>query len=175
MTVHIFGAADSTCSANCILLRTADDNEGSFGPVTTDTLTHNVYVDHLLKSVPIPEEAITLMEKLIELCAEGGFNLVKFVTNNRKVFFFFAITRAKRADPSPDASLDELPVDRALGVRWQKESDTFGFNVVELGKSWTKREVLSTTCSVLEPLNVVAPVMLPAIQIVQDLWRMKRA
>ena len=31
MTVHIFGAADSTCSANCILLRTADDNEGSFG------------------------------------------------------------------------------------------------------------------------------------------------
>ena len=88
MTVHIFGAADSTCSANCILLRTADDNEGSFGPVTTDTLTHNVYVDHLLKSVPIPEEAITLMEKLIELCAEGGFNLVKFVTNNRKVFFF---------------------------------------------------------------------------------------
>ena len=30
MTVHIFGAADSPCSANSILLRTADDNEGSF-------------------------------------------------------------------------------------------------------------------------------------------------
>ena len=79
------------------------------GSVTTDTLTHNVYVDHLLKSVPIPEEAITLIEKLIELCAEGGFNLAKFVNNNRKVFF--AITRAKRADPSLDVSLVELPVD----------------------------------------------------------------
>ena len=28
MTVHIFGAADSPCSANSILLRRADDNEG---------------------------------------------------------------------------------------------------------------------------------------------------
>ena len=75
MTVHIFGAADSPCSANSVLLRTADDNEGSFGPVTTDTFRHNFYVDDLLKSVPTPEDAITLMEQLIELCAKGGFNL----------------------------------------------------------------------------------------------------
>ena len=32
MTVHIFGAADSPCSANFVLLRTANDNEGSFAP-----------------------------------------------------------------------------------------------------------------------------------------------
>ena len=95
MTVYIFGAADSTCSADSILLRTADDNEGSFGPVTTDTLRRNVYVGHLLKSVPTSEDAITLTEQLIELCAESGFNLVKFASNNRKVFF--AIPRAKRA------------------------------------------------------------------------------
>ena len=30
MTVHIFGATDSPCSANSILLRTADDNEEKF-------------------------------------------------------------------------------------------------------------------------------------------------
>ena len=75
MTVHIFGAVDSPCSANFILLRTADDNEGSFDPVTTDTLRQNFYVDDLLKSVPTPEDAITLMDQLIELCAKGGFNL----------------------------------------------------------------------------------------------------
>ena len=115
MTVHIFGATDSPCSANSILLRTADDNEERFDPSTIDTLRHNFYVDYLLKSVLTPENAITLMEQLIELCAKGGFNLTKFVSNNRKVWS--TIPRAKRADPSLDVNLDELPVDRALGVR----------------------------------------------------------
>ena len=62
MTVHIFGATDSPCSANSILLRTADDNEERFDPSTIDTLRHNFYVDDLLKSVPTPENGITLME-----------------------------------------------------------------------------------------------------------------
>ena len=58
MTVHIFKVTDSVC-----LL----DNEGSFDPMTTDPLGHNVHLDHLLKSVATPEDAITLIEQLIEL------------------------------------------------------------------------------------------------------------
>ena len=145
----------------------------SFDPSTIDTLRHNFYVDDLLKSVPTPENAITLMEQLIELCAKGGFNLTKFVSNNRKVWS--AIPQAKRADLSLDVNLDELPVDGALGVRWHIESDTFGFKVLELGKTNTMRGVLSTICSVFDALNLAALVMLPAKQIMQDLWRMKRA
>ena len=135
MTVHIFGAADSPCPANSIFLRTADDNEGSFDPLTTDTLRHNFYVDDLLTSVPTPENAIMLMEQLMELCAKGGFNLTKFVSNNCKVWSAILVPLAKRADPSLDVSLDELPIDRALRARWHIESDTFGFKVVELEKS----------------------------------------
>ena len=56
------------------------------------------------------------MEQLIELCAKGGFNLTKLVSNNRKVWS--AIPRGKRADPSLYVNLDELPIDRAFGVRW---------------------------------------------------------
>ena len=54
MAEYIFGAADSPCSANSILLRTADDDEGRFDLVTTYTPSHNfyVYVDYFLKSVP---------------------------------------------------------------------------------------------------------------------------
>ncbi|PFX27057.1 hypothetical protein AWC38_SpisGene8267 [Stylophora pistillata] len=167
MTVHIFGAADSPCSANSALLRTADDNGGGFDPITIDTLRHNFYVDDLLKSVPTPESAIALMESLIKLWATGGFNLTKFVSNNRKVWT--SIPLGKRADPSLDVNRDELPVDRALGVRWHIESETFGFKVLEFEKDNTMRGVLSTTCSVFEPLNLAAPVMLPAKQIMQEL------
>ena len=120
--------------------------------MTTDTLRHNFYVDDLLKSVPTPEDGITLMEQLIEPCAKGGFNLTKFVINNRKVCS--AIPRVKRADPSLDVNLEELPVDRALGVRWHIESDTFGLKVVELGKINTMRGVLSTSARSIEPCCV---------------------
>ena len=89
--------------------------------MTTDTPRHNLYVNNLLKSVPTPEDTITLMEQLIELCAKGGFNLTKFVSHNRQVWS--AIPWAKRADPSLDVNLDALPVDRALGVRWHIQSD----------------------------------------------------
>lgn len=73
-----------------------------------------------------------------------------------------------------DIDLDELPVDRTHEVRWYIESDTFGFKVLELGRTDTMRGVLSTICSVFDPLNLAAPVMSPAKQIMQDLWRRKK-
>ncbi|KAK3715773.1 hypothetical protein QZH41_002282 [Actinostola sp. cb2023] len=54
MTVHIFGAADSPCSANSTLKRLADDNQKDFDPITIETLRRNFYVDDILKSVPTP-------------------------------------------------------------------------------------------------------------------------
>ena len=44
------------------------------------------YVDDLLKSLSTLESAIALVENLIKLCAKGGFNLTKFVSNNRNVW-----------------------------------------------------------------------------------------
>ena len=143
----------------------------SFDPSTIDTLRHNFYVDDLLKSVPTPENAITLMEQLIERCATGGCNLIKFVSTSRKVWS--AIPRAKRAEPSLDVNHDELPFDRALKVHWPILSDTFGFKVLELGKRNTVRGGLSTICLVFDPLNLAAPVLLPAKRITQELCRMK--
>ncbi|XP_068712985.1 uncharacterized protein [Montipora foliosa] len=115
MTVHIFGDTDSTCSANFALLRTGEDNWREFDPVTADTLRDNYYVDDLLKSMPTPESAITLMRELTELCAKGGFNLTKVMSNNREVLA--AIPVEKRADATLDFTLHRLTVDRALGVR----------------------------------------------------------
>ena len=45
------------------------------------------------------------------------------------------------------------------------ESDIFGIKVLEFKKDNTTRGVLSTICSVFNPLNLPAPVMLPKKQI----------
>ncbi|KAK3745999.1 hypothetical protein QZH41_017318, partial [Actinostola sp. cb2023] len=163
MTVHIFGAADSPCSANSMLKKTADDNEKDFDPVTVETVRHNFYVDDVLKSVPIASAATRLAEQLTEICAKGGFNLTKFMSNNRQVLA--KIPSEKRAMPALNLDLDDLPVDRALGMRWNIEGDTFGFKVSDRNKPDTMRGVLSTISSVFDPLNIAAPIILPAKRI----------
>ncbi|XP_028416310.1 uncharacterized protein LOC114540230 [Dendronephthya gigantea] len=171
MTVHIFGATDSPCAANSALKKTADDNEADFDPGTITTVKKNFYVDDLLKSLNTTAEAIHRAEELIKLCELGGFNLTKFMSNDRDVLS--SIAAEKRADPNLDLSLDKLPIERALGTRWNLESDELGFKVSELKKPDTMRGVLSTICTIFDPLNLAAPVMLVAKKLMQDLWRKK--
>ena len=169
MTVHIFGATNSPCTAHSMLKRTADDNEHDFDPTTLETLRRNFYVDDVLRAVPTPEAAIKLSNQLTKLCARGGFNLTKFLSNDRRVLAEIPVK--KRETPSLDLDFDELPVNRALEIRWNIEIDTFGFKVMDLSKPNTMRGMLSTIASVFDPLNFAAPVMLLAKQIMQDLWR----
>ena len=166
MTVHIFGATDSPCSANSTLKRTAEDNAKDFDPLTIKTLKRNFYVDDLLKSEPSPKVAIRLSFQMIELCARGGFNLTKFMSNDRHVLSQIPVE--KRAAQAVDLDLD-LPVDRALGVKWNTEEDTFGFKAMDLNRPNTLRGVLSTICSVFDPLNFAAPAMMPAKQTLQSI------
>ncbi|XP_028413517.1 uncharacterized protein LOC114536351 [Dendronephthya gigantea] len=108
MTVHIFGATDSPCAANSALKKTADDNEADFDPGTITTVKKNFYVDDLLKSLNTTAEAIHRAEELIKLCELGGFNLTKFMSNDRDVLS--SIAAEKRADPNLDFSLGKLPM-----------------------------------------------------------------
>ena len=126
-------------------------------------------MDDLLKSVPAFSPAIRLADQLVKLCGRGGSNLTKFISNERHVLAEIPVET--RAAPSLDLDLDELPINRALGVQWKIESDTLGFNVADLNKPNTMRCVLSTTSSVFDPLNLAAAVVLPAKQIMQTLRR----
>ena len=85
MLVHMFGAASSPCCANRAVQQTADDNEEQFGPEVINTVRRNFYVDDVLKSVPNEENATHLAEQLIQLMKEGGFHLMKFASNSRKL------------------------------------------------------------------------------------------
>jgi hypothetical protein len=112
MTVHIFGATDSPCAANSALKKTAEDNEGGFDLETTKTVKNNFYVDDLLKSLNSTEEAVRQAKELIKLCEMGGFNLTKFMSNDREVLS--SIAAEKRADPNLDLSLEKLPIEEHL-------------------------------------------------------------
>ena len=59
-----------------------------------------------------------------------------------------------------DLCCDSLPTQRSLGIHWDLDRDAFTFQVVILGKPYTRRGVLSTINSVYDPLALAAPVIL---------------
>lgn len=171
MQVHIFGATSSSCIVNSTLSRVADDNANDFTAEAVKAVKTNFYEDDGLPSTNGSASAISLANELIELLQRGGFNLTKFTSNNKDVLS--QIPSQSRAKPELNLDLDELPVERALGVRWHPETDELGFEVKQLDRPETKRGILSTLCSLYDPLGMAAPVTLQAKSVIQDLWRAK--
>ena len=169
MLVHIFGATYSPCCANKALRQTADDNEDKYGSEAAETVRRNFYVDDLLKSVQTTDQATALAVKLTAMLKEGGFHLTKFLSNRREVLS--ALPTQERANPTLNLELDQLPINRTLGLHWDAERDVFCFKTVATNKPATKRGILSTISSLFDPLGFLSPFILPIKVLIQDLWK----
>ena len=167
MLVHLFGATSSPSCASFSLERTAKDNQSEFDAETVTTVNRNFYVDDCLKSVTTTEKATRLAGQLKDLLSRGGFNLTKWVSNDKKVLA--AIPENLRAPSVLDLDLEGLPVERALGIQWNMETDSFNFRIVDKGKMPTRRGILSVTSSMYDPLGLAAPLILPAKPLLQRL------
>ena len=171
MMVHLFGGTSSPSCANFALKRTAEENKSDFDKQTIETVIHNFYVDDCLKSVTLEDAAVRLVNKLRELLARGGFNLTKWVSNSKKVIE--SVPEASRAAQVKNLDLDQLPVERALGVQWDVSSDQFGFKIIVKDRPATRPGILFVVSSVYDPLGFAAPFILQAKLILQDLCRSK--
>ena len=70
-----------------------------------------------------------------------------------------------------DLSYDDLPIERALGVQWCVESDTFRFRITIKDKPLTRRGILSIISSIYDPLGFAAPFALKTKKLLQDLCK----
>ena len=171
MLVHLFGATSSPSCANFALQQTTEDNRDDFDPATVKTVKRNFYVDDCLKSVESDYQAINLQGELRQLLSRGGFRLTKWVSNSIKVLE--SVPESERAPKAKDLDLGNSAIERALGVRWNVPSDTFGFKISIKDKQPTRRGILSIVSSTYDPLGFAAPFILPAKAILQDLCRQK--
>jgi len=173
MVVHLFGGVWSASCANYELQRTAKDKSDAFDPEVVKSVEKNFYVDDYLKSVETPEKAISSVDQLRNLLGRGGFNLTKWVSNSRAVLQ--TMPRHLHASGVQDLDLgsEVLPVERALGVRGNIETDEFVLKVQLKRKPPTRRGLLSVMSSVYDPLGFISPFLLSAKIILQDLCRRK--
>ncbi|KAL9975233.1 hypothetical protein ACROYT_G012367 [Oculina patagonica] len=169
MQVHIFGAASSPCVANSTLRRVADDNAEDFSPSVIAAVKRNFYVDDALPSQNDEQSAIHLAQDMVNILARGSFNLTKFTSNSKEVLK--AVPSDKLSKQGLNLDLDDPPIERALGILWFVGDDTLGFKIKDLDRPETKRGILSTVCSLFDPLGFAGPVALAARCLVQDLWK----
>lgn len=115
MAVHLFGAVSSP---SCV-----EDNKHKFPTELINTVTHNFYVDGLLKSLRTEEETVLMVKYLMAICKEGGFQLTKWTSNSHQVLH--AISEEHRSENMNELDLDrdKLPLERALGLQWCVETD----------------------------------------------------
>ncbi|XP_067676374.1 uncharacterized protein [Haliotis asinina] len=173
MTVHIFGAVSSPSISNFVLRAVADRAEKVYGLPVADTIRNNFNVDDCLKSVSTEETAVKLVDNLRSACEEGGFQLTKFTSNNRDVLNLIPSEHRSKHVQTHDLNYDLL-IERALGMQWHISTDMFGFTVDLKEKPFTRKGLLSTMSSLHDPLGIVAPVMLPAKKVLQDLCTNKQ-
>ena len=118
MIVHVFGATSSPSCTSFCLKKMAEDNESKFPAEIVNTARRNFYVDDCLKSVRICQDARTLVSELTVFLSHGGFCLTKWMSNDCQVLA--SINESERAKSVINLDLDELPVERTLGVQWSR-------------------------------------------------------
>ena len=108
------------------------------------------------------------------MCAKGGFNLTKFVSNRREVIESVPVEDRAKGLREVDLEKDDLPVERTLGVEWSVEEDVLQFRLDLKPKALTRRGILSTVASIYDNLGFVAPLVLQGKWILQELCRENR-
>lgn len=78
--------------------------------------------------------------------------------SNPKVVEAFPVNERAKDLKDLDLELDDIPLQRSLGVLWNLENDCFTFQVATELKLYTRRGVLATVNSLYDPLEFLSPI-----------------
>ena len=172
MTVHLFGATSSPSIANFALNRTALDNSKHFEESVCKTLSKCFYVDDCLCSLDNSLYLFINALKVKELCRLGGFNLVKYISNDPS--FVTKLPSDLMAKGAKDfLNVQSLKV-KTLGIEWELKRDRMSVSVGrDIDIPLTKRELLSFVAGIYDPLGILAPCVIEGRLIMQDLCRLQ--
>ena len=164
MTTIPFGIAAAPYLAIRTLQQLAYDEQSNY-QVAAKTVLNDFYVDDLLSGDDSVEKSLKKQKELIELMNAGGFSLHKWSSNHP------ALLNAIQKNHQHKGCLEISESIKTLGIHWHPRMDQFQFKVnLSTSKQITKRTILSDIARLFDPLGWLAPIMLTAKLIMQDLW-----
>lgn len=163
-----YGTAAATYLATKTLQQLAKD-EATRYPIGSNIALKDFYVDDLLSGANTIAEANIAQKELRELLSRGGFNLRKWASNNTTIL-------EELPENLKETGLHSIKFDetiKTLGLLWNSVTDTFQFKVSlkpETKQDISKRTILSESSRLFDPLGWLAPVVIQAKILLQDLW-----
>ena len=112
----------------------------------------NFYVNDLLKSVDDPKTAKILVKDAVSMYKSGGFDLTKFISNNKKLLTFIPENQRRYHLENADL-IGDLPIEKALGIQWTIPEVSFTFIIQMNRRPLTKRKTLSIIISIYDLLE----------------------
>lgn len=163
-----------TYGLNCapfLALRTVQQlvtDEGRRFPKAIVPLTKGRYVDDIFGGAETIPEAKEIVQQLILLCEAGRFPLQKWNSNCLEVL-------PKNGETSLSTVEIEPTLCKILGLVWKPETDTFHFLTTPSSNALvlSKRVVSSEIARLFDPLGLIAPILIRAKMILQELWLTK--
>jgi hypothetical protein len=170
---NLFGGTWSSAAANWALKRTGKEFEKQYSTETLNALDHSFYVDDMLHSCATKEEAIETGKQVQHLLQRRGFNLTKFSSNDKEIIQAFEPKDRAKGLQNLDLQECEMPIDRALGLTWDSNSDRLQIAAKSKDAVFTKRGLLSYICTLYDPLGIICPYILIAKNLFQQLCKRK--
>ncbi|UYV82365.1 hypothetical protein LAZ67_21001798 [Cordylochernes scorpioides] len=164
----VFGVTCSPYLLGAVILHHLKGVSSEFGALP-QKLMECLYIDNCVTSVDTEAESVDLVEKSTEIFAKAKMDL--------RMWQFGPIHRVKevysRLPPSVDIERSEEA--SVLGMKWNLLEDTLNvtpkFGVII--NSLSKRDLLSHTQQIFDPIGFLAPVLLPAKLLIQQAWTVK--
>ncbi|XP_045455426.1 uncharacterized protein LOC123665124 [Melitaea cinxia] len=140
----------------------------SADPDIKRAICKDFYVDDFLSGHNTITETILLCQGVSRALTSAQLNLRKWHSNNNKVLL--AISGQSDVSGSVDLSNDYLS--KTLGLYWTCSADTLSFPISIQSKDVAnKRFILSTIAQIFDPLGLVAPSIVEAKLLMQQLWK----
>ena len=129
----------------------------------------STYMDDSMPSVLTEKDGEELVRQLTSLWAEAGMNARKWLSNAPEVLKL--IPQEDRVQQL-DLDAPDLPSIKTLGLLLDANSDCFSFKFNQLDDSVaiTKRFFLRKLASIFDPLGLLAPFVVRAKILFQELW-----
>lgn len=134
-------------------------------PLASQVLQESVYVDDCVSGAVSIQSALLLQSELITLLEKGCFELRKWASNEPALLAAVPSSHAQISFESEGPTYVKV-----LGLQWNPSLDVFTYSCSPIEASCTKRNVLSQIARIFDVQGYLAPVVLLAKHILQQIF-----
>lgn len=162
-----FGQTAAPFLAIRAMQQCAADHAQEF-PEGAQEVKQSFYVDDLLTGGSSPAKTINLIRQITGVLNYGHFPLAKYCSNSIEV------NRAING-AAAEIEIKDPEMKSVLGLIWiaQKDQLAFKLSPTPSREMWTKRYILSEIGRLYDPNGYIAPIIIVAKIIIQELWKNK--